>query len=118
MTSLQYYSNQSWNYSFLEALFRFLIFDYLIKMNRALSKIDKIILLCKNVDKTASIYSETLGLRVFVQSAEFVELRDSNNTPIYLQQSRNPAQLSKGYSPILSFNVDVAIPLPRFKNSI
>ena len=74
-------------------------------MKKALSKIDKIILLCKNVDKTASIYSETLGLRVFVQSPEFVELRDLNNTTLYLQQTRNPAQLSKGYSPILSFNV-------------
>lgn len=76
-------------------------------MKRALSKIDKIIVLCRNVDKTASIYSETLGLRVLVQSPEFVELRDTNNTALYLQQSRNPAQLSKGYSPILSFNVNI-----------
>ena len=32
------------------------------------AKIDKIILLCKDVDKTSSIYSETLGLRVYLQS--------------------------------------------------
>lgn len=74
-------------------------------MRRALTKIDKIILLCKNVDKTASIYSETLGLRVFLQSAEFVELRDASNSAIYLQQTKSPPQLSKGYSPILSFRV-------------
>jgi hypothetical protein len=84
-------------------------------MRKALSKIDKIILLCKNVDKTSSVYCETLGLRVFIQSQYFVELRDANNTPIYLQQSRNPSQLSKGYSPILSFNVTNG--LDRFKIS-
>lgn len=75
-------------------------------MRKALSKLDKIILLCKSVDKTSSVYCETLGLRVFVQSPQFAELRDSNNMPIYLQQTRNPSHLSKGYSPILSFNVN------------
>lgn len=74
-------------------------------MRKALSKIDKIIILCRNVDKTSSIYSETLGMRVFIQSPDFVELRDSNNLPVYLQQSRNASHLSKGYSPILSFHV-------------
>ena len=54
-------------------------------MRKVLSKIDKIILLCKNVEKTSSIYCETLGLRVFVQSSQFVELRDASNLPIYLQ---------------------------------
>lgn len=84
-------------------------------MRKALSKIDKIIILCRNVDKTASIYSETLGMRVFIQSPDFVELRDSNNMAVYLQQSRNAPHLSKGYSPILSFHVPLT--RMRFKTS-
>lgn len=74
-------------------------------MRKAISKIDKIIILCRNVDKTASIYSETLGMRVFIQSADFVELRDASNMAVYLQKSWNASHLSKGYSPILSFHV-------------
>ena len=77
----------------------------MVIMRKTISKIDKIIILCRNVDKSSALYSETLGLRVYLQSPELVQLRDTSNIPIYLQQSRNPSQLSKGYSPILSFNV-------------
>lgn len=47
-----------------------------------------------------------MGLKVFLQSPQLVELRDQSNFALLLQQNRNPSQLSKGYSPILSFRVE------------
>lgn len=41
-------------------------------MRKAITKIDRIIILCRNVEKTSAIYSETLGLKVILQSPEFV----------------------------------------------
>ena len=48
-------------------------------------------------------------MRVTLQSPELVELRDNNDLRIYLKATNKPFQLSKGYSPILSFNVEVEL---------
>lgn len=74
-------------------------------MRKALSSIDRIILLCRNAEKTAGVYTEALGLKVHLQSPEMVELRDAGNMVIILQKTANPAYLGKGYSPIISFRV-------------
>ena len=74
-------------------------------MRKALSSIDRIVLLCRNAEKTAGVYTEALGLKVHLQSADMVELRDAGNMAIILQKTTNPAYLGKGYSPIISFRV-------------
>lgn len=75
-------------------------------MKQVVTRLDKVIILCKNLEKTTSLYSEALGLKVYLQSNSLVELRDSNNFIICLQSCTQPSQLTKGYSPILSFRVD------------
>ena len=75
-------------------------------MRKSLTVIDKLIVLCRSVETTSSIYCEGLGLRVALQSPELVELRDKNNMKIYLKAVSRPYQLPKGYSPILSFKVE------------
>ena len=74
-------------------------------MRKAIGRIDRIILLCRNVERTAGIYSQALGLKVQLQSPEFVELRDSANMAICLQKATQAAHLNKGYSPIISLRV-------------
>lgn len=76
-------------------------------MRKALSAIDRIVLLCRNAEKTAAVYTEALGLKVHLQSGDMVELRDAGNMAIILQKTTNPAYLGKGYSPIISFRVDL-----------
>lgn len=41
-----------------------------------------------------------------LQSPDLVELRDNNDLRIFLKATEKPFQLSKGYSPILSFRVE------------
>jgi catechol 2,3-dioxygenase-like lactoylglutathione lyase family enzyme len=41
-------------------------------MRKALSTIDRIVILCRNAEKTAAIYTEALGLKVHLQSLEMV----------------------------------------------
>lgn len=74
-------------------------------MRKSLTSLDKLVILCKNVEQTSAIYCESLGLRVHLQSPELVELRDTNNMKIYLKLVTKPYQLPKGYSPMLSFKV-------------
>ena len=76
-------------------------------MRKALSSIDRIVLFCRNAEKTAGVYSEALGLKVHLQSDDMVELRDAGNMAIILKRTTNPAYLGKGYSPIISFRVDL-----------
>jgi hypothetical protein len=78
-------------------------------MRKALCKIDKIIILSKNVEKTSALYSEALGLKVNLQSSDFVELIDQNNFIIYLKAVKSPSFLTKGYSPMISFKVQIQL---------
>lgn len=75
-------------------------------MKKSLTLLDRIILLCRDVERTSAIYSQTLGLKVTLQSPVLVELRDTNQMRIYLKAVNRPYQLPKGYSPILSFKVE------------
>ena len=74
-------------------------------MRKAIGRIDRIILLCRNPERTAGIYSEALGLKVVLQSKELVELRDSANMAICLHQAKQASYLNKGYSPMISVQV-------------
>lgn len=74
-------------------------------MRKSTTIMDKVVLLCRDVEKTSAIYCESLGLKVVLQSPELVELKDNNDLRIYLKSTKKPSQISKGYSPILSFRV-------------
>lgn len=74
-------------------------------MKRSTTIVDKIIIFCKDIERTSAIYCETLGLKIVLQSPQLVELKDANNLRIFLNSSPKPYHLPKGYSPILSFNV-------------
>ena len=63
-----------------------------------------ILLLHRDVPKAASFFTEALGLKVSVMTEKWAELR-SGDTTIALKAADSEAYCSKGYSPILVFNV-------------
>ena len=74
-------------------------------MKKSITVIDKLVILCRNVEQTSSVYCEALGLKVTLQSPQLVQLKDANNLTIYLKAVNKPYQLPKGYSPIISLKV-------------
>lgn len=80
--------------------------NYIFSMKKYTTLVDRFVLLCRDVDKTSTIYCDALGLKMVLQSPELVELRDNNDLKIFLKATKKPFQLSKGYSPILSFRVE------------
>ncbi len=74
-------------------------------MKTITTNLNSIILICKNIERTSNLYSQALGLRVYIQSKDFIELRDQSNFKIYLKGSASPAFLHKGYTPMLRFKV-------------
>ena len=75
-------------------------------MRKSITVLDKIVLLCRDVEKTSAIYCDALGLKMVLQSPDLVELRDNNDLRVFLKATKKPFQLPKGYSPILSFRVE------------
>ena len=48
-------------------------------MKKSITVIDKLVILCRNVEQTSSVYCEALGLKVTLQSPQLVQLKDANN---------------------------------------
>lgn len=68
----------------LYALFLAIIDSY-YQMKRSMTVLDKIVLLCRDVEKTSAIYCDALGLKMVLQSPDLVELRDNNDLRIFLK---------------------------------
>lgn len=78
----------------------------LYNMRRVTTSLANITIFCRNIEKTTGFYTSVLGLKVTKQSNSLSEMRDSkNNTLILLSLTGNEATLSKGYSPIICYNV-------------
>lgn len=85
--------------------------------SRAGIRLGRIVLMCRGSDglsKAADFYHQGLGLSVTRITDDWAELRcgtnksgnDQDSLSINLQAVHSEAQLSTGYSPMLSFEVD------------
>lgn len=60
----------------------------------------------EGVQKAVDFYQKGLGLAIVRHTDEWAELSSGNNFALNLQAVEGEAQLSTGYSPLLSFDVD------------
>ena len=67
-----------------------------------------VVLLSQNVERTASFYSEIIGLKLLHQTPQFAELKDFNpksSFSLLIKHAPTLAHASHGYSPILNFSI-------------
>ena len=88
-----------------------------IKMASGVVRMGRIVLMCRGFEalaKAADFYHQGLGFAIIRITDDWAELRcgtktsgnDQDSSSINLQAVSSEAQLSTGYSPILSFEVD------------
>ena len=65
-----------------------------------------IVILSKNVEKTAGFYSEVVGLKLVHSTGKFAELTAKNpGVSIMIKHAPTLAHATTGFSPILAFEV-------------